>query len=171
MTASDRIHLRRAERQAEGYLELGMPQHALDTLKRLGNPAGFGVHALYLWGEALRTLRQYDEALVPLKQAAKVAADQIQIWLAMGWCYKRTGRIGLAIEALQQALLVDPTEALIHYNLACYLSLAGRKRRALKHLSRALSINPRYRELVDGETDFDPLRRDPEFQALTSIIA
>ena len=65
-----------------------------------------------------------------------------------------------------RALLVEPEEPLLRYNLACYLSLAGRKRRALRYLSQALAIDPAYRELAEAESDFDPLRNDPEFQAI-----
>ena len=34
----------------------------------------------------------------------------------------------------------------------------------------ALRIDPRYRTMIDDESDFDPLRTDPDFLALTSII-
>jgi hypothetical protein len=48
--------------------------------------------------------------------------------------------------------------------------MSGEKNLALGHLSQALSIDPEYRRLVDEERDFDPIRSDPDFQALTSII-
>jgi len=147
-----------------------MPQHALETLARSGDETQWGSRGLYLFGEALRGLERHQEALLYLARAAQVAPGNIHVWIAMGWCYKRTGRIDLAIEALEQARRAEPAEPLIHYNLACYLSLAGKKRRALTHLSEALSIDPHFRALIDDETDFDPLRSDPDFQALTSII-
>jgi hypothetical protein len=37
-------------------------------------------------------------------------------------------------------------------------------------LSRAISSNPALREMVSRESDFDPIRSDPEFQALVSVI-
>ena len=110
-----RWHIRRAkiQREAEGYLELGMPEQALQTLGRLGDPAGFESHALYLWGEGLRTMQRYFEALLPLERAAKAAPDDIRVRIALGWCYKRTGRLDLAIDALEQALIVEPELALL----------------------------------------------------------
>ena len=161
-----RIRWKKLQRECEGYLELGMPEHALATLARLGDPAGFGAHTLYLWGEALRTLERCEEAILPLARAAEAAPEDIHVRLALGWCYKRTGQLGLAIESLEAALGTEPDEALLHYNLACYWSLAGNKRHTLAYLSRSLAIEPAYCELIEDEPDFDPFRSDPEFQAL-----
>ena len=146
-----------------------MPQHALQTLARLGDPAKFDGPSLYLWGQSLRDLKRCSEAVMPLERAAKASPDDVRIRITLGWCYKRTGRLDLAINALEHALLVEPENPLLRYNLACYLSLAGQKRRALRYLSQALKIDPSYRKLVETESDFDPLRTDPEFQAICGI--
>jgi Flp pilus assembly protein TadD len=143
-----------------------MPEQALHTLDRLGDPAVLDRHSLYLLGEGLREMGRYFEALLPLERAAKAAPNDIAIRIALGWCYKRTERLDLAIDALEHALLVEPEMALLRYNLACYLSLFGRKRRALRYLSQAVKLNPTYRRLAETESDFDPLRADPAFQAL-----
>jgi len=166
VSSERRIRRRKIKREAEGYLELGLPRRALATLARLGDPTGFDAQGLYLWGEALRAMQRHEEALVPLGQAAEADPDNIHIWLALAWCYKRTGQLEHAIEAIDRALASEPEEALLHYNQACYLSLAGKKRRALDHLARAFAIDPHYRRLIDDEPDFDPVRADPEFQAL-----
>ncbi|MEN6449608.1 MAG: tetratricopeptide repeat protein, partial [Thermoguttaceae bacterium] len=133
------IRAAKIRREAEGYLELGMPQHALQTLGRLGDPARFGVESLYLWGEGLRAMRRHFEALMPLERASRLAPKDIRVRLALGWCYKRTGRLDLAVNSLERALAAQPDEPLLRYNLACYLSLAGQKRRALRYLSQAMS--------------------------------
>jgi hypothetical protein len=65
---------------------------------------------------------------------------------------------------------VDSGEAIIHYNLACYWSLARNKRYALKYLAQAFEIDAKYRDLVHDEPDFDFVRDDPDFQSLTSVI-
>jgi len=166
VSSRNRVRRNKIQCEAEGYLELGMPEHALDALARLGDPVGFHPDALYLWGEALRELERYADAVIPLSKAAETAPENIHAWVALGWCYKRVGRVDLAIDALQRVLAVAPHEALAHYNLACYLSLVGDKPRALRSLARALAIDPGYRRLIDDETDFEPLRDDPDFQAL-----
>jgi len=65
---------------------------------------------------------------------------------------------------------VAPDEAVVPYNLACYWSLAGKKDQALTYLSRAIAMDPEFRERIHEEPDFDPIRSDPEFRALTEII-
>ena len=130
MNALERIRNAKIHNEAEGYLELGLARQALECLGRLGDPAAFEVHALYLWGEGLRAMERYFEALVPLERAAKAAPEDTRVRMALSWCYKRTGRLDLAIATLREALVVEPTEPVLHYNLACYLSLAGQRRGA-----------------------------------------
>ncbi len=171
MTVSNRIRLQKILREAQGYLELGLPHQALAALERIQDAGTFRAHLLYLRGEALRALEMYAQAVEPLEQAGDLAPSNYHIWLALGWCYKRIGRIDLALEALKRAEEVAPNEALIQYNLACYYSLAEKKQPALYHLRRALRLEPGYAELTVQETDFDPLRADPDFQALTHDAA
>ena len=156
-------------REAEGYLELSLPSRALETLQRMHEPGTFKGHRLYLVGEALRGLSRHQEAIDSLTEAVDLAPSNIQAWLALGWCYKRTGRLDMAIESLQEALAVEPNDALVHYNLACYWSLAKNKRQALSFLSRAIDLKDHYRTLVAAESDFDPIRSDPAFQALVRV--
>ena len=102
-------------------------------------------------------------------QSAQRNPDNISVWLALGWCYKRTGKLDRAIESLEEALNVEPNDALVHYNLACYWSLAQNKRQALNYLAKAFKLEDEYRRLVAEESDFDPLRKDPAFQALVRV--
>ncbi len=79
------------------------------------------------------------------------------------------GRIDLAIESLEEALVVEPRDALIHYNLACYWSLANNKRQ-VAHLPYAtFDLKDHYRSLVAEESDFDAIRSDPAFQSLVRV--
>jgi Flp pilus assembly protein TadD len=162
----DRIRRIKLQHQAEGYLELGLPQQALGVLGRLDGAIAADVRTLHLQGEALRSLERYADALVPLRKVAELEPENAQVLLALGWCHKRTGRLDLAIAALETALAADHDEPLIRYNLACYHSVAGDKRQALAYLEQALDLDPNYRLLIDHEPDFDPLRGDAEFQAI-----
>ena len=186
MAGSDRVRRQQILREAEGYLDLiglfgeqwsppalvrrRLAQHSLDTLDRLAEAFASGPQAQHLRGQALRAAERYEEAIEPLKRAGEAEPANLDTWMALGWCYKRIGRIELAIEALEQARSLDPQQAVIHYNLACYWSLAGNAATALQYLAQSFTMDPQFRQLAEREPDFDPIRSDPGFQNLTSII-
>ncbi len=169
---SDRDEIRRVHtlRRAEGYLELGMPEAAIAVLNRLGDCDVMGARGLYLLGEAYRSLERYCEALVPLSKVAALSPEDLHVSLAIAWCYKRVGRLEHAIDSMEKALEYSQNCAIVHYNLACYLSLAQQVSRALDHLSHALTLDPTFRILMDDEADFDPIRTDPGFIALMNLV-
>ncbi len=185
---SDYSRLRRQQlvREAEGYLDImtGVSDQfelsptirdrlgvkALSVLTRLEPTSGQRSHALFLAGQVYRAMQRFQDAIGPLKESVALQHENIHVWLALGWCYKRIQRMDLAIEALEQALEIDPAEAIIHYNLACYWSLAGNVKHSVMYLAQAFELDPNYRELVHSESDFNPIRKHPYFQALTSVI-
>lgn len=189
MATTDRIRrqqIRQLVREAEGYLDLisvlaeawplradvrdRVAQRALDTLGRLPQTVTDRATPLLIRGQAYRAMERYADAVPLLEEAATLDKDNLTTHLALGWCYKRLGRIDLAIEALQNARVAEPEEAIVYYNLACYWSLAKNKEQVLENLSRALAIDANFRDLIDGEHDFDNLRSDPDFQALAAVI-
>lgn len=168
--AYDKERLHRAIRQAEGYLELGLPRQAIEGLQSRRALVDQSGRASYLLGESLREVERYAEAIDPLERAADLLPDDMHVRLALAWSYKRVARIDAAIATLEQALRSDPMEAILHYNLACYWSLLRNRCRALRCLTRALDLDGNFIDQIPYEPDFDPLRDDPEFQMLTSVI-
>ena len=165
-----RVQLRQTVSAAEGYLELGMTEHALHALQRRGKLVHANARACYLLGETLRELECYQDAIIPLQRSSELMPEDIHVWLALGWCYKRTGHLDSAIESLELALEVDSSEAILHYNLACYWSLARNRILALSYLSEAIDIDSNYRELIFEEPDFSPLHNDPAFKLIAGVI-
>jgi len=141
----------------------------IDRLDRLGTPARDAVFALLLRGEALRALGRLPESIVAFQTVADRDREVVAAWVGLGWCHKRTGRIDRAIDCLRQALDASPDEPLLHYNLACYLSLSGDVSAAVEHLTRAISREGRYRTMTMAERDFDPIRTDPRFLEVTRV--
>jgi tetratricopeptide (TPR) repeat protein len=173
-----------------GYLELNMPEHALRELGRITDPQAVPLDFYRLRGEGLRALDRFEDALEAYGRALAVDPEDIGLLAGMAWCYKRTGQLPKAIEAMEQAYQAHPKELIVLYNLACYFSLAGEKVQALSWLGRALrmesslrkqhaegeggfaswgfsQLEPSLRERIAEEPDFDPLRNDPDFQYLT----
>jgi tetratricopeptide (TPR) repeat protein len=166
MSRISRDQVRRLLDEAEGYLMIELPRRALQILDSRSDWSTMPFEANLLRGEALRSLNRYREALRPLEIAANLRPSDTRVALALGWCYKRTNRLAQAIDALQRALLTHADEPLLHYNLACYWSLAGNSSKAVDALTAALDLDPDLRSLIAEEADFDQLRGKPEFDRL-----
>jgi tetratricopeptide (TPR) repeat protein len=172
--------------EAEGYLDLllatqahqrlprdvrvPLAERAVAALDRCAERYGWNARLLFMRGQALRLMDRYSEAVVPLRRAAELMPRSRHIRLLLAWCYKRCQRIDLAIETLEDALVAAPQVAILHYNLACYWSLARNPRLAMHHLAKAIEIEPDYRDRVATEADFDPVRWHPRFKSLVSVI-
>ena len=154
------------QHQAEGYLELGMPQQALDALARVGQPETADVQTLYLQGEALRALGA--TARPSCRWAA--SPNRIRRTSTPGW--PRAGATNGPDGSIWPSTPWRPPSSPTRRSRSsattwpAIWSLAGGKRQALTYLEQALSLDPNYRGLVDHEPDFDPIRSDREFQAL-----
>jgi tetratricopeptide (TPR) repeat protein len=166
MSRISRDRIRRLLEEAEGYLLLELPRRSLQILESRPDWSTMQFEASFLKGESLRCLERYREALKPLEMAATLQPGDLRVALALGWCYKRTNRLAQAIDTLQRAVPDHGDEPRLHYNLACYWSLAGNSSKALDALSTALELDPDLRSLIAEEADFDHLRGNPEFDRL-----
>lgn len=167
MSENSPIRIHRMLDEAEGYLMLELPEYALRILESRDEWPRMTFEASYLKGETLRSLERYREALAELEVAAALRPEDVGVALAQGWCYKRTNRLAEAVDALERAARHEPDNALVHYNLACYWSLAANPSRALSELATALKLDPDLRELIAEESDFDPLRGVSAFERLS----
>ncbi len=160
------VQVLRIAQEAEGFLELGIHHRALERAERLLRSRAGRQAGLSLKAECFRRADRFEEAIPVLEEALREWPDDEGLWVNMGWCRKRTGRLDLAIQAMEDLLARQPESPIGHYNLACYLSLAGEKERALGELRMAFELEPGFKDLAKEESDFDPLRGDPEFEEL-----
>lgn len=181
-----RVRRQQLLREAEGYLDLLMVfaeqwplrpevrdrigQRVLETLDQLELDHEPHSHLLYLRGQTLRAMQRFSEAVGPLKASSELDPENLNVWLALGWCYKRCGRLDLAIQALEDAMNIDPGQGIVYYNLACYWALAKNAKLAVTYLARAFDLDPSYRDLVPDEHDFDTIRNQRDFLSLTSVV-
>jgi len=170
---------------AEGYLDLAMvlddhwpldikerqalAQRAVSCLQNIKNPLGHKPYILFLKGQAMRASGRLAEAVNYLEQSSKLDPDNLHTYLALAWCYKRTGRLDQAIASMRIAVELDAENSIAQYNLACYFALNRQVELALMHLSFALELNSEYRSLIHDESDFDLIRENPGFAAMTSV--
>ncbi|MCU0726601.1 MAG: tetratricopeptide repeat protein [Planctomycetes bacterium] len=157
----------RLAREAEGYFELELWPEALARAEALDREGLIPEAAGRLRAECLRNLGRFAEAIPVYERILADRPADSGAWVGLGWCRKRTGRLDLAVAAMESLVAACPGEPIGSYNLACYLSLAGEPERAVQCLERAIAMAPDFRRLAREESDFDPLRSDPAFRKLT----
>jgi tetratricopeptide (TPR) repeat protein len=88
-----------------------------------------------------------------------------ELWAPAGKLYQE-GRYAEAADLARDVVASHPEYPGLLYNLACTESLAGRKADAIEHLRLAIEESDSVRSYLEGDSDFDPLRDEPDFQAL-----
>ena len=69
----------------------------------------------------------------------------------------------------KQLVVVEkrPSDPVVHFNAGCFSARAGHADEAIGHLSRAVEINDRIKELIATDEDLDSIRDDQRFAELT----
>ena len=100
----------------------------------------------------------------------KDSPDYVEALIPLAEAYTRKGLIekGLGIDKrLSRLCKKDPV---VHYNLACSLALAGKKKDAIKTLRRAIDLGYLDFNHLKKDADLKSLQDDPEFQRLTDYF-
>ena len=143
---------------------------ALISLGKLGADSGRRSHIVFLKGQVHRIRGEFEQAITAFWTSLETDSENIHTHLGLAWCYKRLDELELAIESLTSAFELDPSNPVISFNLACYWSLSGNVDQCCEFLMRAFELDDHFREMVDKEVDFDPVRNHPQFLSITSAI-
>jgi tetratricopeptide (TPR) repeat protein len=93
---------------------------------------------------------------------APIPTSPFEYWFAAEPAY-RAGDYDRAAEIASGGLAEWPQHATLHYQLACYRALAGRRDEALEHLRIAVANEPQAAGWAAGDADLDSIRADPSF--------
>lgn len=88
----------------------------------------------------------------------------VEVLMSLGDIYTKKGfyREGLAVDRKLASL--RPEDPIIHYNLACSLSLSGEVREAMKELKKAVLLGYDEFDYILSDKDLDNLRKSPTFE-------
>lgn len=154
--------------EAEGYRILGAHAEALRRIEEVEGAGGLPVEAAFARGEYHRDRGEFSLGRDAFRRVLMARASDVEATVGLGWCEKRLGNVQGAVQAYLEAVSRHPNEPILSYNLACYLSLLGQREESLEMLERAVRLRPAFRTEARAEADFDPVREDPRFGALTS---
>jgi uncharacterized protein HemY len=101
---------------------------------------------LYRRGIELLEDQDYEEAAVPLEQAAKRAPEKASVREALGRAYFRAGRFGDAAAEFEAVVEAHQVNDYAHFCLGRALSKTGEVERARHHLALASNLQPERRD-------------------------
>jgi tetratricopeptide (TPR) repeat protein len=117
-------------------------------------------------GFALAKLERYEEAIIAYDRA--IEFNNSNSWDTKGVALAKLKRYEEAIIAFDRALKIETNNSNAWYNKSCLYALQDNINLALENLSRAIELNPKWREEAKTESDFDNIRNDARFQELLS---
>jgi hypothetical protein len=92
----DQFRVAKRVEQACGYLELGLPQQALDNVAGLATSGQLEGALQYVRGQALRMQARFDDAVAPLATAAQLLPEPAveHVLEALAFCQEAMNRAG-----------------------------------------------------------------------------
>lgn len=133
--------------------------------ERLEAPTGtlvrvdVGVHR-----SAIATQDETTVLVIGGAPGAALPVSPFEYWYAAQGPYSRGDYAG-AIEVASDGLADYPEHPSLHYQLACYHSLAGDSDRAVEHLATAAAGNPEVLDWAADDADLNAIRAHPRFPA------
>ncbi|HLQ38295.1 MAG TPA: hypothetical protein VK348_10855 [Planctomycetota bacterium] len=160
----------RLAQEIDGWLDLRCPEKALARLGAMLEDPAARPAALVFRVRALVNMTQYATALGDLAELRGSDHDPEWLDLTEAWCRKRSDDLPGAVRCMEQLVARNQRSAIGHFNLGCYLALAGDKQRALDEVTMACGLDVDLRDFAGDEPDLDSLHDDPRFRALLTGV-
>jgi len=152
-------------------LEIGRAEEALSVLAPARHHLGGDPHFEYVYARALWATGRRDQAISVLRRAVvELVPHWGEFWLHLGHWYVEMGNDRDGLAALERAAMSFPNHPGLLYNIACLQSRRGRLDDAMASLEAAIRAGYANRDQIARDSDLDPLRSDPRFEAAFSRI-
>lgn len=142
---------------AEGYLELGMLDHAALELEKVPLEARTGEELLSMRCRIFIAAKQWEASRDVAKHLVAKNPKNVQHWIWAAFATRRAENIEAAREILLRAKSVHSGEPLIDYNLACYACQLGEIEQAKQLLKMAIEADVAFKQMALADPDLEPL--------------
>jgi tetratricopeptide (TPR) repeat protein len=100
----------------------------------------------------------------------KEKPDFVDALTALGEIYTKKGFYEKGLKVDKKLSKLRPDNPIVHYNLACSLSLIGDIANSFKAIKRAISLGYKDFIFMDNDPDLSNLRRDGRFNAFVKEV-
>ena len=112
-----------------------------------------------------------DDATDPFMELSRLLSLARPIALTnQGYTLLNGGQIDQAIAVFSQLATLQPSDANVHYNLACGLARAGRPDEAMAELQKALGLDQKLKQSAQADTDLTSLHERDDFKKLVGSL-
>jgi TolB-like protein/Flp pilus assembly protein TadD len=108
----------------------------------------------------------YQRALQIIEKHLDMNPDDARALYLGAGALCQLGDRARGVEWADRALTMDPDDASVLYNVACVYSLLGENDKAIDCLEKSITSGMGQKEWIENDSDLDPLRSHPRFQAL-----
>jgi tetratricopeptide (TPR) repeat protein len=140
-------------RAAAGWLELGMPDDALDELNALDGDDRSDRKVLELKLAAQMAKGYWNDGAGTALELCEQAVDDPDFFLSAAYCLHEAGKTEEARKCLLDGPAVLQEFPVYHYNMACYLWMLGVKDDAKLHLAKAVGMDDSFLESARSDRD------------------
>ncbi len=162
---------------ARALNQQGKYERAVEQYREASRVRPDDYQSAYLISSPLRHLGRHEEAAESIRAASVAFEHHLELNPddARALCLGAAGLMSLgqqakALEWAQRAYALDPEDSGVLYNVACVYALGGRLHDAMSCLEQAVKNGFGHREWLENDTDLDPLRGEPRFEALLSKL-
>lgn len=150
----------RALLAAQGYLELGMADEALDELSSLPLVESSDPDIIELRLHVLMEAKRWPDALTAAEELLRARPSAFPAYIHGAFALHELRRTAEARDLLLKGpedLRKDPT---FHYNIGCYEAVLGNREAALQSLRRSFALDSTYRDFARRDPDLAILREE-----------
>lgn len=148
MSREEAARLSKVLLAVDGYLQLNMPQEALEELSELPEKCGLHPDILHFKLRVLLSLRRWESAFRISEQAIEIHPSRPDFYFMQACALDQSGH---PLQA-KEALLCTPTlfhdTDVFHLNLARLEAELGNRDKACRHIHRAMELNKDVRSYI-----------------------
>lgn len=111
-------------------------------------------------------LKDYSKAKHFLENLLTINPDEVKLWNELGVVNSHLDNYSEAILCFKRTLQGLPDNGAVYYSIASISSSRHYKQDALNYLSRAITLEPTMKQVVQRDKNFDWLRNKKEFLAI-----
>ena len=158
LPAMQAFQIQRKVTAASGFAELGLYQEAVEELEDLPESSRDDIPVLATWLQVYQSWGKWSEAGAVAEHLIQKEPAEADWYIALGFAVRRAQSLSAAEVILSAALRKFPTNATIHFNLACYYTQLGDLDKARLYLEKATAIDETFKKVALTDPDLRALR-------------